>query len=242
MTSAAYDAEDLLATYRELHFGLRLENPTDPQKVRAAAKVLLDAVDVAGSFYQEMALGISGFHPKRLLDAGCGMGRLSGELAALSTHLDYVGLDLSLSMVREGRPMFGLRRNSDSDEPTIETAEFLAGDATCLPFTDGAFDFVVAANLVDRVSEPNSVILELWRVLCPGGYLYLSDPFHWETTPDERFYNFDHVAALLPDSIAVDYSPKRSIFCVRRRDGDRVVTYLNHNAVFRRKVVSPAEG
>lgn len=50
-------------------------------------------------------------------------------------------------------------------------------DATALPFDRDAFDFVVAINVLQYLEEPerHQVLLELLRVLRPGGLLGLSE-------------------------------------------------------------------
>jgi SAM-dependent methyltransferase len=233
---AIYDDADLLATYREMNFGTVKTDRVTVAAIRAACTLLLDTPDIAGVFYQDLALAVSRLRPRNMLDVGCGMGRLGAEVTGLNSRCVYVGVDLSLSMVKEARDHTERRRHSS--EPAESGAmrmSFAVADATVLPFPSRSFDVVIGANLVDRVDHPNLVIKELWRLVSSDGHLVLSDPFHWEDgAPDERFFDFDHVDSLLSNAIRIDHEPRRGIFCVRRRDGDRVIVYLNETAVFRR--------
>jgi SAM-dependent methyltransferase len=88
----------------------------------------------------------------RVLDAPCGAGRLA---AALAEHGAYVGLDVSPSMLATARAALGPR------------AQLLLGDATALPFRDGAFGAVVCCRLLHHLAERaelERVVAELVRV------------------------------------------------------------------------------
>ncbi len=100
---------------------------------------------------------------RRVLDLGCGAGRLASYLRPLTSQ--YMGLDVSEYMVAYCRRFF----------PELE---FVQGDMRSLqPFGDGSFDTVFAvANLFDAVSHPErlQVLAELRRVLVPDGLLIFS--------------------------------------------------------------------
>jgi len=95
---------------------------------------------------------------RRTLDVGCGEGTVARELAALG---HAVGLDVSPSLV-------ALAREAAPD------ADFVVGDATALPFEDGAFDLVLAVNVLMNVDDLDAAVAEAARVLAPGGRLCVS--------------------------------------------------------------------
>ena len=50
---------------------------------------------------------------------------------------------------------------------------FAGRDITALPDPDGAFDAVIAANVLHLLPQPEIAVRELWRVTAPGGRLIL---------------------------------------------------------------------
>lgn len=126
----------------------------------------------------------------RALDVGAACGRTTLDLAR--DHRLAVGLDLSRRLIRaaedvrrSGRARYRtvvegslLREHVVAVEPRAN-AGFLVADALVLPFPDGAFDTVVALNLVDRVPDPGRAVDELGRVTAPGGALLIGSPYTW---------------------------------------------------------------
>jgi SAM-dependent methyltransferase len=53
------------------------------------------------------------------------------------------------------------------------------GDALTLPFADGAFDRVIASEVLEHVPADAAAMAELARVLRPGGTLALTVPRWW---------------------------------------------------------------
>jgi SAM-dependent methyltransferase len=102
-------------------------------------------------------------HQRRVLDLGCGAGRLATYLRPLTDQ--YCGVDVSPHMVDHCRRAFAGMR-------------FLQGDMRSLPtLADGSFDAVVAVfNLFDAVSHEDRLrtLAEARRVLAPGGLLFFS--------------------------------------------------------------------
>ncbi|WP_205843700.1 class I SAM-dependent methyltransferase [Nakamurella deserti] len=97
----------------------------------------------------------------RVLDAGCGPGRLTRHLADLG--VDAVGVDLSPEMVRIAR-----ERHPDLDVSV--------GDLDALPAADGSLAGVLAWYSVihTRPAALPGVLAELLRVLRPGGWLLIA--------------------------------------------------------------------
>ncbi len=93
--------------------------------------------------------------PLRILEVGCGPGALAGALHRWYPQAEVVGLDRDAEFIRFAR----------KHEPG---ATFLEGDATGLPFPDGAFD-VTVSNTVQEHVEPSAFFGEQLRVLRPGG-------------------------------------------------------------------------
>jgi len=104
-----------------------------------------------------------------LLDIGCGPG---GFLAAKAQQVHrVVGLDISPLMLRAAERRLG-------DRIAAGTAQLVLGNATVLPFGDGAFSVVTAIYAPARPAE-------VFRVLRPGGRFVAADPDP-ATTPAEH--------------------------------------------------------
>ena len=50
-------------------------------------------------------------------------------------------------------------------------------DAQAMPFRDGSFDAAVSFAVLEHVAEPSKVVAEAFRVLRPGGLVYIDVPF-----------------------------------------------------------------
>jgi len=104
------------------------------------------------------------FHGGRhVLDVGCGVG-------AASRYADgatYYGIDLSEPLVRQGRRGRGLALS--------------AADVTRLPFADGSFDRILCMGVLHHLSaaEVQAALVEMVRVLEPGGEIALIEPNPW---------------------------------------------------------------
>jgi SAM-dependent methyltransferase len=97
----------------------------------------------------------------RVLDVGCGAGAHARELIARGARVE--GLDRSPALLRIARERLG------PDVPLHE-----ADLEQPLPLADGAFDRVLASLVLHYVEDQRAPLLELRRVLAPGGRLVLS--------------------------------------------------------------------
>jgi SAM-dependent methyltransferase len=72
------------------------------------------------------------------------------------------------------------------------------GDATTLPFADNSVDYVVTSHVLEHIANPVAALAEWYRVLRPGGIIYL-------VVPDRR-HTWDHARAPTPvDHFLEDY-------------------------------------
>jgi SAM-dependent methyltransferase len=105
---------------------------------------------------------------KRVLDAACGAGYGS---AALATHASFVAaFDLSPEAVLAARQAYS--------RPNLA---FIAARAEQIPFRDGAFDLVVAFEVIEHLEDWRALLAEARRLLAPGGQFIVS-------TPNRLFY------------------------------------------------------
>ena len=101
-----------------------------------------------------------------VLDLGCGRGEFSFLLRQLGGQVTACdGDSVTLSMLTEKEPPFRV------SEVNLESP---------LPFADHSFHCVVLLEVIEHISLAEQLLLEIRRVLVPGGYLLLSTPnFAW---------------------------------------------------------------
>jgi putative 4-mercaptohistidine N1-methyltranferase len=136
------------------------------------------------------------------LDVGCAVGRSSFELARRAKRVvgvDYSGAFIDAAKMLQADSAMSGEVLAEGEQMQAFTAqvpcgiergrvEFLVGDATDLPPL-GAFDVVLAANLICRLPEPRKFLARLPSLVKPGGQLLLATPFSWleEFTPREHW-------------------------------------------------------
>jgi len=102
--------------------------------------------------------------PMKILDVGCGTGAMGLLFAKMG--YDVFGVDLSLAMMNQAR-MKATNQNLK--------LELQKGDAEDLPFPDESFDVIVNRHLLWTLPNPDTALLEWYRVLKPGGTLLVID-------------------------------------------------------------------
>jgi ubiquinone/menaquinone biosynthesis C-methylase UbiE len=105
---------------------------------------------------------------KRVLDAGCGTGYGSAELAQSATEV--TGVDVSAEAIEYATanyPIDGLR--------------FLESSCLAIPFPPEAFDLVVAFEVIEHLTDYRAFLDECARLLTRNGLLIVS-------SPNKRYY------------------------------------------------------
>jgi SAM-dependent methyltransferase len=110
---------------------------------------------------------------ERLLDMGAGGGRHAFE--AYRRGADVVAFDQDADELARVREWFGAMKEA-GEVPAGAEADVKEGDALALPFADGEFDRIIAAEVLEHIPADIQAIGELVRVLRPGGTLAVSVP------------------------------------------------------------------
>jgi len=108
-----------------------------------------------------------------VLDLGCGAGRHAFEVYRRGAHV--VALDTNPAELREVAAMFAAMRAA-GEAPPGAAAGTAVGDATAVPFADGCFDRVIAAEILEHILDDQRAMNELARVLKPGGQAAVTVP------------------------------------------------------------------
>ncbi|WP_341393267.1 demethylmenaquinone methyltransferase [Arthrobacter sp. G119Y2] len=119
---------------------------------------------------------------QRVLDLAAGTGTSSEPYA--DAGINVVACDFSLGMLKVGK-----RRRPDID--------FVAGDATNLPFEDNSFDASTISFGLRNVNEPKKALAEMLRVTKPGGRLVIAE-FSAPTVPVWRTMYTEYLMRALP--------------------------------------------
>jgi ubiquinone/menaquinone biosynthesis C-methylase UbiE len=104
---------------------------------------------------------------RRILDVGCGTGRLLRQARRRYWPAELVGVDLA-------RGMLAAAIAATSTKLGIH---YVRAGAEHLPFTDEVFDLVFATMSMRHWIDQAAGIAEISRVLTPGGVLVLADVF-----------------------------------------------------------------
>lgn len=121
-------------------------------------------------------------HGSLVTDLGCGGGHLLVALAQEFPTLEFVGVDLSPTMVRLASARAekaGLR------SPRVR---FLMADVQQLCLPDESFSLVWSIGVLKHWPQPVLGVLECARILAPGGFLVLADTV--QTATPERIRHF----------------------------------------------------
>jgi SAM-dependent methyltransferase len=125
-----------------------------------------------GRFRERLLSEATALEPRRLLDAGCGEGHVTGWLAEALPECAITGV--------EGRPeaLAAFRERN----PGLQAVE---GNLHALPFPDASFQLVVCTEVLEHLTEPAQALRELGRVC--SGHLLL-------TVPHEPYFRAGNLA------------------------------------------------
>lgn len=114
----------------------------------------------------------------RLLDLGAGAGRHAFE--AMRRGAVVTALDADEAEVKDVSWMMkGLSSEDDQVAGRGGAGTALVGNALSLPFADGTFDRIIAAEVLEHIPGDRPAIAELARVLRPGGTMAVTVPRWW---------------------------------------------------------------
>ena len=226
---AMYETDAAVTQYCEAHYGKTyFEVPNFPRRCAQACF--------------EYTQGL----PRRTaLELGCAVGRASLELAR---EFDRVtGIDFSARFIRlaeqlkqKGNCHYELTEEGEvvsyhearlaemGLEDAADRVEFRQGDAANLKPQLGGYDLILAANMLDRLSQPKRFLQTIHERLNPGGVLVIASPYTWleeftkkENWPGgirkagEPYMTFDALVDLLSPNFKMLGKPRDIEFVIR---------------------------
>ncbi|GMR05006.1 MAG: hypothetical protein BMS9Abin23_0930 [Thermodesulfobacteriota bacterium] len=146
-------------------------HPKGRDSILTEYRDLSNEYDRKWSFYIEATHGatLARLHitgDERLLDVGCGTGKLLKRLSEKYPALRLAGIDPTPEMLSVARQRLA---------PHIQLEEAWAEN---LPFQDETFDVLVSCNVFHYITDPLAALNEAARVLKEGGLFVLTDWCH----------------------------------------------------------------
>ena len=165
--------------------------------------ILTGTVGTTNSIFRENWLeSVLNDIPKgmKILDAGAG----ESQYKKYCTHLDYVSQDFAeYDGTGDSK---GIQKES-RDYSNLD----IVSDITSIPVSDNTFDVIMCIEVFEHLPNPIDALVELNRVLKPGGKLILTAPFaslthyspyHYATGFNKYFYEY-HLNLLKHKSIEI---------------------------------------
>lgn len=108
------------------------------------------------------------FCNKTVLDIGCGAAGKTIYYASQGVKR-ITGLEI-LGKYREEAELLSKKYHQEA------VFSYVVGDAAQTPFLPNTFDTIIMNDAMEHVSDPDAVLAESYRILKPGGFLYINFP------------------------------------------------------------------
>ena len=97
----------------------------------------------------------------RVLEAGCGVGGQTVQLAKRSPGAEFVGVDISQESLDQAR--------LNVEKHGVSNVRLQHADIMALPFEEESFDHVFVCFVLEHLSEPSKALARVRRLLKKGG-------------------------------------------------------------------------
>jgi len=139
--------------------------------------------------FLESLIARRGIQCQKIADIACGGGSASIHLASLWPTADFTLVDANSDAISIAR----------DNTKNLNTSCFV-GDIYDLDLKDDQFDCVVCWQTLSWLDHPEKALLELVRICCPGGRIFISSLFNVEHDVDIYAKVFDHTRSSTRDN------------------------------------------
>jgi ubiquinone/menaquinone biosynthesis C-methylase UbiE len=148
-----------------------------------------DAKFGGGVIEKTLRKALTSREPVRLLEIGCGEGRVLMELRKLFPSVELHGINKKPWPAMSGPKSliatavnYGIFTKEEARRASLPVLHFY--DATELRFPDGYFDVVISQVSIYQMKRKDLLLQQIWRVLKKGGKAFLHIDSMYEDYPD----------------------------------------------------------
>jgi ubiquinone/menaquinone biosynthesis C-methylase UbiE len=126
----------------------------------------MDHAEVNARFCDDLLA--AGPRPGRVLDVGTGTALIPIALCGRDARFEVDAIDLAGEML-------ALAERNVARAGLVGRVRVARMDAKATPWEAGSFDVVMSNSIVHHIPEPGQMLAEAWRLVRPGGLLFVRD-------------------------------------------------------------------
>lgn len=107
-----------------------------------------------------------------ILEAGCGVGAQTSIIANKNPDCRFLSVDIAPKSIKKAKQTLA---------PTLPNVQFAIADLTSLTYPANSFDHIFVCFVLEHLSHPKQILLELKRVLKKGGSITVIEGDHGST-------------------------------------------------------------
>ena len=202
--------------------GSSINNHIEIPQFKMALDKIASSFEKSAFLHKEVAerllerLDLMNIKPQFILDAGCGTGYCTRVLTKKYKKSTITGIDFSKGMLNQAK----------SSNSFFNKVDYQHADIYQLPFANNYFDLVFSNLTMQWIMEPKKALLELNRVLKPGGILIFSS------------LGLDTLMELKQSWLRVDQNIHVNHFFDMQQIGDQVYSSNFENTVMDRDIIT----